>query len=158
MDSFRIAGPHPSSPRTPMLVIPAVSPIMGNAPAFSVMSVDGSTAQVLDSKVFILSKIRGAWTWHREYDFDSIYGRGVIDAAHLWQAQQTIFTDDRVRRRFEEFYQAGDGAAPIDDANWRAYWCANVALTPTQYGACAMPTLEHDFDTHPSPPPPVPSP
>ena len=154
MDSFRVIGPDPSTPRTPMLVVPAVSPIYGNAPAFTVLSVDAQTAGVLDSQVFVLSKVHDAWIWHREYDFNSIYGRGPIDAAHLWQAQQTIFGDERVRLRFEQFYQPGDGIAPISETNWRSYWCANVALTPTQYTACAMPVIQHDIGTHPSPPPP----
>jgi hypothetical protein len=157
MDSFRVVGPDPSTPQTPMLVVPAVSPVFGGSPAFTVLSVDARTAALLDSQVFILTKVRDEWTWHREYDFDSIYGRGTIDAAHLWGAQQTIFLDDRVRRRFEQFYQAGDGAAPINDSNWRSYWCANVALTPTQYTACAMPVIEHQIGTHPSPPPPLPT-
>ncbi|MGA7571791.1 MAG: hypothetical protein WCA80_13385, partial [Candidatus Aquilonibacter sp.] len=48
---------------------------------------------------------------------------------------------------------------------WRSYWCANVALTVTEYTACAMPHVEHDLPPHPSPTPaptatpsPVPSP
>ena len=154
MDSFRVIGPDPSTPRVPMLVVPAVSPVFGNAPAFTLLSVDPASAVVDDSQVFILSKIHDAWTWHREYDFDSIYGRGPLDVAHLWNAQHAIFDDERVRRRFEEFYQSGDGIAPVTEATWRAYWCANVALTPIQYDACAMPQISPDDETHP----PIPSP
>ncbi len=159
MDSFRVIGPDPSSPRVPMLVVPSVSPIFGNAPAFTVLRVDPVSAQVGDSQVFMLSKIKDAWNWHREYDFDSVYGRGTIDALHLWHAQQTIFGDERVRRRFEEFYQTGGGTAPMSDDSWRPYWCANVALTVTQYVACAMPQIQHDLPPQPTaPPPPTPTP
>ncbi|MGC2130076.1 MAG: hypothetical protein WA629_08270 [Candidatus Aquilonibacter sp.] len=161
MDSYRAIGPDASTLRAPMLVVPAVSPIFGNAPSFTVLDVDSVTAQVDDSQVFILTKAKDDWTWHREYDFDSVYGRGAIDATHLWSVQQAIFGDERVRRRFEEFYQGGDGTAPITDSTWRSYWCANVALTVTEYTACAMPQIEHDLLPHPSPPPaptPTPSP
>ena len=154
MDSFRVIGPDPSTPRAPMLLVPAISPIYGNAPAFTILDVDSQTAQVDDSRVFVLSKGRDDWHWSREYDFDSIYGRGTIDAQHLWNAQQEIFSDERVRRRFEEYYQAGDGTAPMTDATWRAYWCANVALTVTDYTACAMPQIQRDLPPHPTPPPP----
>ncbi|HUN30065.1 MAG TPA: hypothetical protein VMV65_09670 [Alphaproteobacteria bacterium] len=157
MDSFRAIGPDPSTIRAPMLVVPAVSPIFGNAPSFTVLDVDSGTAQVDDTQVFILAKTRNEWAWRREYDFDSIYGRGAIDAARLWSVQQAIFGDERVRRRFEEFYQGGDGIAPITDSTWRSYWCANVALTVTEYTACAMPQIEQDLSPHPSPPP-TPSP
>lgn len=165
MDSYRAIGPDASTLRAPMLVVPAVSPIFGNAPSFTVLDVDSATAQVDDSQVYILTKGKDDWAWHREYDFDSVYGSGVIDATHLWRVQQAIFSDERVRRRFEEFYQGGDGIAPITDSTWRSYWCANVALTITEYTACAMPQIEHDLPPHPSPPPaptatpsPVPSP
>lgn len=153
MNSFRVIGPDPSTPRAPMLVVPSVSPIFGNAPSFTVVDVDSSTGWALDAQVYILSKIKDAWTWHREYDFDSVYGRGTIDAAHLWSVQRAIFGDDRVRRRFEEYYQSGDGAAPINESTWRAYWCANVALTATDYTACAMPQIQRDLPPHPTPPP-----
>jgi sphingomyelin phosphodiesterase acid-like 3 len=159
MNSFRVIGPDPSTPRAPMLVVPSVSPIYANAPAFTVVDVDPNAAWALDAQIFILSKIKDVWTWHREYNFDSIYGRGTIDAEHLASVQRAIFDDERVRRRFEEFYQSGDGVAPITESTWRAYWCANVALTATDYIACAMPQIQHDLPPHPTPPPsPTPSP
>ena len=153
MNSFRVIGPDPSTPRAPMLIVPAVSPMFGNAPAFTVVDVDTSAAWVVDAQVFMLSKSKDAWTWHREYDFDSTYGSGTIDAARLSSVQQVIFGDERVRRRFEEYYQSGDGIAPVTDTTWRSFWCANVALTATDYTACAMPQILHDLPPHPSPPP-----
>ncbi|MGD0966835.1 MAG: hypothetical protein ABR949_01005, partial [Candidatus Aquilonibacter sp.] len=153
MNSFRAIGPDPSKPRAPMLVVPAVSPLFGNAPSFTVLDVDGSTAQVNDEQIFILTKSKDDWLWHREYDFDSVYGPGPIDAADVSRVQQAIFDDERVRYRFEEYYQSGDGIAPITDTTWRSYWCANVALTLTEYTACAMPQIERDLPPHPSPPP-----
>lgn len=161
MNSFRDIGPDPTTPRAPMLIVPAVSPVFGNAPSFAVVDVDTTAAWVTDAQVYLLSKNKDAWTWHREYDFDSVYGRGTIDAAHLWSAQQAIFGDERVRRRYEEYYQSGGGIAPITDSTWRSYWCANVALTATDFTACAMPQVMHDLPSHPAPPPsisPSPSP
>jgi sphingomyelin phosphodiesterase acid-like 3 len=153
MDSFRVIGPDPSSPRVPMLVVPSVSPIFGNAPSFTVLEVNPSSASVNDSQVYVLSKIKDAWTWHREYDFDSIYGPGSIDAAHLWGAQQTILDDEHVRKRFEEFYSGGNGTPQISETDWRAYWCANVALLAAQYEACAAPQILRELPPHPSAPP-----
>jgi sphingomyelin phosphodiesterase acid-like 3 len=159
-NSFRIIGPDPSMPRAPMLVVPSVSPIYSNAPAFTVANVDSNYAWVLDTQIYMLSKIKDVWTWHREYDFGSIYGHGTIDAAHLASVQRAIFDDERVRRRFEEYYQTGDGVvAQITESNWRAYWCGNVALTATDFVACAMPQIQQDLEPHPTPPPtPTPSP
>ena len=139
---FRAVGPDPSTPRAPMLVVPAVSPRDGDAPAFTVLDVDPVTAQVDDARIFSL---KGKTDWRRAFDFATVYGRGTIDAAHLWGVQQLLFDNERARG--------------ITDSTWRAYWCANVALTETDYSACAMPQIQRDLPPHPSPPPsPSPSP
>jgi hypothetical protein len=155
MESFRIVGPRAGDQSVPMLLAPAISPVFFGNPSFTVLDVDSSSAQVLDSQVFTLDKGR----WQREYDFDSVYGHGPFDAQHLWSAQDAIFDDDRVRRRFEMYYDGGSGRSPITDATWRAYWCSNVALTAVDFAACSSPQIQTDLPAHPSaPPPPTPSP
>ncbi len=153
MDSFRIVGPRAGEQSVPMLLVPAISPVFYGNPSFTILDVDSSSAQVLDSQVFTLDRGR----WHREYDFNSIYGHGAFDADHLWAAQDAILDDDRVRRRFETYYDGGSGRAPITDATWRAYWCSNVALTSVDYTACSSPQVQTQLPAHP-PPPPAPSP
>jgi hypothetical protein len=164
MNSYRIIGPQPSDARTPMLLVPAISPDASNNPAFEVLDVDG--AAVTDAQVWVLQDLaehardaRAVATWRREYDFDAIFGHGPITAEHLSSLQAGLFANDRLRRRYGMYYDSGSGRVPVDDRNWRAYWCAHVALTVTSYAACAMPAIERNLPGHPSPPPlPAPSP
>ena len=165
MDSFRVIGPDPSRPTVPMLVVPSISPVFSSNPSFTLLRVDDTNASVEDAQVFVLDNLSAlakngklAANWRREYDFDSVFGHGAIDATHLANVEGQILSDDRVRRRFEEFYDGSSGRATIPDAQWRAYWCANVALSATAYAACASPQVERELGPHPTPPPtPVPS-
>lgn len=159
MNSFRILGPDPSRPYTPLLVVPSISPIFGNNPTFTLLHVNGDTAGVEDAQYFVIDNLealvkngRQAARWHREYDFDSVYGRGPIDAPHLSATQRAIFDDERVRFRFEQFYDGSSGRATIEDASWHSYWCANVALTTTEFQACAEPQIQRQLPTHPPAP------
>jgi hypothetical protein len=98
-------------------------------------------------------------SWKREYDFDAIFGHGPLTAAHLSDIQQDMFENERVRKRYAEYYDGGSGRVAMPDSDWRAYWCANVALTAVAYGACAMPQIQRNLPPHPSPPPlPTPAP
>ncbi|HET9029660.1 MAG TPA: hypothetical protein VFN49_05740 [Candidatus Aquilonibacter sp.] len=164
MNAYRMIGPDPSRPYVPMVLVPSISPIFNNNPAFTVLRVDDETATVDDLQVFVLDDLaalakngRGGARWQREYDFDSTYGHGPIDAPHFAAIQQSIFSDERVRRRFESYFDSGSGRAPMTDATWHAYWCANVALTVTEYSACASPQIQRQLPPHP-PAPPLPSP
>ena len=163
MNGFRIVGPDPSRPQVPVLVIPALSPAFASNPTFTVLHVNAADASVADAQYFVLNDLaalekdgRHPVQWRREYDFDSVFGHGTIDAEHLSTLQQTIFDNERVRYRYEEFYDGDSGRAAMTDASWRYYWCADVALTVTAYDACAAPQIQRQLPTHP--PSPTPSP
>ncbi len=160
MSSFRVVGPDPSRPTVPMLVVPSISPVFSNNPSFTLLRIDDTNASVQDTEVFVLDDLsllaknaRQMAHWRREYDFDSVFGHGAIDAAHLANVQNQLFGDDRVRHRFQEFYDGSSGRAAISDAQWHDYWCANVALTITAYEACASPQIQRELPAHPSAPP-----
>lgn len=168
MNSFRVIGPNPSDPVAPMLVVPSISPIYSNNPAFTMLDVDAASAAVLDSRTFVLDDLatlakdgKHPAKWRREYDFGSVFGHGTVDASRLEDVEQTMFRDDRVRMRFEQYYDSESGRVPITDPVWRAYWCGNIALTPTAYTACAMPQIQRSMPPQPTPPPtpdPTPTP
>ncbi|MDE2482940.1 MAG: metallophosphoesterase [bacterium] len=163
MSSFAVGGA--SAPMTPLLEVPSVSPIFGNNPSFTILDVDGN-ANVTDEDVVTLNNLgalakngRLKAVWRRDYAFDSIYGRGILDAAHLAAAQARIFSDERVRKRFVELYDGDAPGDPMPDGTWRAYWCGGVALEPVAYQACSMPQIQTALPTHPpAPPPPSPTP
>jgi sphingomyelin phosphodiesterase acid-like 3 len=166
MNGFRVIGPNAAEPLAPMIVVPSISPIFGNNPSFSILTVDTASARVHDDDVFVLYNLavmardpKRRAMWGREYDFNSVFGSGPIDAKHLASVQQMMFEDGPVRRRYEEFSDGESGRAPITDASWRVHWCANVALTQASFTACAMPQVQRSLPAQPSPPStPSPSP
>jgi len=166
MEGFHILGQRAGDASVPMLIVPSISPIFYGNPAFTILDVDRTSAQVLDSEVYTLGDLsalakngRGDAQWKREYSFVNVFGKGAIDAEHLSELQQAIFSDERVRRRFDSFHDGGSGRAPITEATWRAYWCSNVALAVVDYLACSSPQIQTQLPPHPSaPPPPTPTP
>lgn len=151
---------------TGMLLLPSISPIFSNNPTFSVLDVDPDTANVTDDHVFALDDLatlakdaRSPAHWRREYDFDGAFGAHGVNAATLDRLQQGVFSDERVRRRYNKYADGESGRAPVTEQTWRAYWCGNVAMTPTAYRACASPQVQTSLPPHPpAPPPPTPSP
>jgi hypothetical protein len=164
MNAFRVLGPDASHPVAPMLLVPSISPVYNNNPAFTIADVDPQGAGIEDERVFVLQDLsllakggKRPAEWGREYDFGSVFGHGALDAAHLDGVEHTMFDDERVRMRFEEYYDSESGRAPITEATWRAYWCGNVALTATSFAACAMPQIQRPLPTQPTAPPAPPT-
>lgn len=160
MNAFRVIGPDPSRPSSPVLAMPAISPIFGSNPTFAVLRVHASDASVSDAQYFVLDGLAALGAdgarpahWRREFDFDSVYGHGTIDAAHLDAVQQAIFLNPRVRHRYESYYDGGSGRAAVPGALWRAYWCADVALARSQYDSCALPEIQRKLPPQPPAPP-----
>lgn len=149
MNGYRLIGSDPSRPRIGMLLNPAVSPVFASNPTFTVLRVSDDLGTIQDARYYTIADIAGlaknarrSGVWRQEYDFSRVYGPGAIDATHLANLQHDIFTDDRLRKTFDAFYDGGSGRAAITDATWRAYWCSNVALTATAFVACASPEVQ----------------
>ncbi len=172
MNAYRVLASDNSNEIVPNLVIPAVSPVFYSNPSFAVAEVDAPTAEVVNERVYVLhdlsalAKHRAAQAgWSEEYDFDNAYGASHVNAGTLEALQASIFADPRVRARFSDYYDGGSGRAPIGQADWRAYWCADATFTAPAYQACRGPAITTDLPPQPTPPPaptatpsPVPSP
>ena len=125
--AYRIAGSseHP----VPILLIPALSPIFRNAPAFLTVEVDPSGAlRAAEVHAFL----DGRW---QDVGGTRSLGLSDVRGASLVRLQERIADDARVRATFERLYVTG-GDAEIDARNWRAYWCAAANFTPDSYRTC----------------------
>ena len=125
--AYRIAGSseHP----VPILLIPALSPIFRNAPAFLTVDVDASGA-IRAAEAHAL--VAGKWE-----DLGGTRSLGLtrFGAANLAQLQQRIAEDAGARAAFARLYVTG-GDPEIDGRNWRAYWCAASNFTPDAFRKC----------------------
>src|SRR5581483_6682352 len=122
--SYRILGargPHP----VPLLTIPAISPVYGDAPAFLTVDV-GPDGAVHNAEEHAFDG--SGWN-----DIGGLRTLGVdsLNAAGLAGLQQRLAADARLRRTFAVLYGAHGGHTEIDEGNWRAYWCAATDLAVT---------------------------
>ena len=67
------------------------------------------------------------------------YGLPRYDAASLADLAKRIRADASVRAAYTRYYAAGAADTAINASNWAAFACAQTALTPDAFAACACP-------------------
>jgi hypothetical protein len=143
MDDFRIIADADGTPLLATRITPAVTPLFGNNPAFTVLLYSRTDASVADYATFYLSnlaKVRPgvAPAWTLEYAFKAAYQAQGYDAANLAALAKRLRTDDAVRASFLHYY-AVEGQSGINASNWTIYACAQTAITPEAFASCACP-------------------
>ena len=147
MDEMRLLEPRGSAPRTPfeqgvaIKLVPSISPVDGNNPAFTVARVNQASAVLQDFEVTAASNQTGiATTWSAEYDYAQAY-------------HQTEFSPSIVKKLIEEFendrgaktvdsqeyirnYYVGDRSSELKPF-WPLYVCALANHTAKAFAACA---------------------
>jgi len=127
--AYRIVAAAGARP-VPLLLVPAISPVYGNAPSFLTANVDtGGTPRDVEE----YSYRGGAW-----HDTGGLRELGVraFTGPQLLAAQARLARDPQARAAFARLY-GGGGRPEIDASNWRAYWCAATAFATATYRACA---------------------
>lgn len=113
-DDFRLILPD-----VPCKIVPAVSPVYGNNPAFLVYRVDLTNYQAyyldLDNP-----------TWKLEYDFHETYGLPTLDIARL---EAMLVPGSPAADAFSRYYSVR-GTPEITEANLEVYRNSMLHLTP----------------------------
>jgi sphingomyelin phosphodiesterase acid-like 3 len=126
--AFRIIGadgPHP----VPMLLVPAVSPVFGNAPSFltGTVSADGTLHDVEET-----SFDHGVW---KAIGGMPSLGVDAFTGPELVALEGRLGREPQLRATYERLY--GGGAPPeINDRNWPIYWCAATAFATAPFRQC----------------------
>jgi sphingomyelin phosphodiesterase acid-like 3 len=141
--SFEIVGQSSGAP-VPMMVVPSISPVQANNPAFSVVDVSADTGAIADFTTYALHlPLLGApapATWSREYAFDAAFGLNAFDATNLATLQMYLAGDPVKRASYVAYYNSQSPVGSIDAAGWPWYWCSDVNLTTQTYAACIAQT------------------
>jgi sphingomyelin phosphodiesterase acid-like 3 len=125
-------------------VVPSISPINGNDPAFIVAQVLPSNAVVKDYEVYAAANARGTG-WAREYRFSETYGLPDLSAASAAQLTSGLVADktgeEETSRAYERYFLAGGGAFAAVGLQrlWPEYSCSLVKNDAEAFHACMCP-------------------
>jgi hypothetical protein len=144
MDDFRVIADAAGAPLLGLRIAPAVTPLFGNNPAFTVVLYSRTDAGVADYATFYLANLAKvgpgvAPEWKLEYTFKDAYQAPGYDAASLAALAKRIKTDDAVRATFMRYYPVASGQSSMTPANWSTYACAQTTITADAFESCACP-------------------
>jgi len=155
MDEMRVYT-SPSGEPIPGKLVPSITPVNGNNPAFTVAQVDPTTATLKDYTVFAASKPT-TWdiapTWHQEYTYSTTYNLPDLSGASLAKLT-TVFLADKTSatpasQAYQRFYFVGDLTANTGisgnlkaaamQAVWPGYACSITQPTQAAFRTCVCP-------------------
>lgn len=122
-------------------MVPSISPVHENEPAFVVASVNPDSAILKDYRVVAASNGTGVGTeWHEEYDFDGAYGQKDFSEKSVKRLIADFGDDGEAKMAASEEYlrnyYAGDRSALLR-LFWPQYTCALANDTPEGFRSCA---------------------
>lgn len=141
MDDFRVVSDR-GEPVTAVRISPAVSPLFGNHPSYTVFRYSRPHGDIADYSTYSLSnrgKSAENSAWTRLYSFGATYGYPDFTPKSVYALVNQIHTDGGApRKSYVDNFAAG-ATSPITPNTWNTYSCAQLALAEPQYGACRCP-------------------
>jgi hypothetical protein len=122
-------------------LVPSVTPLDGNNPAFVVFAYDPAAGRIFDATTWYLTNLSAASTtlpgvWGMEYSFDLTYGQNALDSNGVEGAVGQILEQPAAQAAFTRFYPA---SSPAVFSAFLPYGCALNNLSVADYSACYCP-------------------
>lgn len=152
MDEMRLfqSTKESSGNAVPGKLVPSISPVNGNNPAFTVAQVEPGTATVKDYTVYSGDNQTGiATAWKEEYRYSSTYGLPDFSAKSLATLTSEFLADKQGNSEhshaYQNFFYVG---LPADSSNvkaeamrhlWPSYACAMTEDGEAGFRACLCP-------------------
>ena len=135
MDDFRILDAQ-SKIGGLIKVVPAVSPVYGNNPAYQILLRDDRRGTVTDylTRLLPLRETGPTAHWQPEYEFRAGYPGAVLSPAFIHSLALGIAEPGRLQDAFLKRYSASGRPTPVSS---RILSCAIWNLDPDNFGACA---------------------
>ncbi len=144
MDELRLLKSDAQGPAASRSVavklVPSISPIHGNRPAFIVAQVDPSSAALVDYQVFTASNLTGVGAaWNEEYDFARSFGEPAFSSSSVKSLIARLAADPHATtdasRNYIEDFSAGY-LSPVLAAFWPQYVCTLSNSTAQAFRSC----------------------
>ncbi len=112
----------------PVKLVGSISPINGNAPSFTVASIDAGTGVMRDYRVIVASNATGVDTkWTEEYDFAKTYKQVSFTATTVRNVIAGFGADPSAREKASQSYirnyGSGTGEGTLSQF-WKPYVCS----------------------------------
>lgn len=136
----------------PAKLIPSVSPVNGNTPAFVVAKVQPNTAVMLDYAVYAASNVK-ATSWSEQYRFTTAYGMPDFSADSVSQVASRLAKDksgtDPMSQTYQRWFFSGDNGeyARGLKAVWPGYACAITEDGGPVFQECMCPAKAEKAST-----------
>jgi sphingomyelin phosphodiesterase acid-like 3 len=136
MRLFRNAG----GAFAPGKLVPSISPVNGNRPAFTVAKVNPGTATVMDYSVTVATDNLGT-AWNEEYVYSKTYGEKDFSGASLAHLATELPKIPGAGEQYVRFYSAGDKGLRALGLGlvWPQYSCSIAHVEEADYRRCACP-------------------
>lgn len=135
MNEFRVARSKEKS--VGVQIVPAISPIFGNNPAFLIARVSPGFF-IADYEAWRLPIASGGG-WGEEYDFDDIYGTGGLSGGHLDRMASEMTHTPQLRTKYFSYMGSESDRITAPAAMQDEYLCILTNLTPESALPCVMP-------------------
>jgi sphingomyelin phosphodiesterase acid-like 3 len=127
-------------------MVPSISPINGNHPAFTLAQVDPATAALVDYKVFTASNQTGSDTvWKQEYDFARSFHEPVFSSSSVGELIRGFAADPGAKTSASQDYIQDFSSgylSPVLQAFWPQYVCTLSNLSAQAFRACVCPAAQ----------------
>jgi sphingomyelin phosphodiesterase acid-like 3 len=150
MDELRLVKPsargdHPTSTKgVAIKMVPSISPVDGNNPAFTVARIASASSVLTDYEVYSASNQTGVDAeWRKEYDYAQTYHQTSFSAAAVAELITAFLADPAAKTQESQDYIrnffVGDRSAELKFF-WPQYACALSNLSPKDFASCACST------------------
>lgn len=125
-------------------LVPSISPVNGNNPAFTIAEVFPSTATLMDYTVFVAGD-KTASSWSQEYRYSTAYKMKDFSAASVAQLSASLANDRRGTANdsatYQKWYFPGDNGAYARGLRqiWPSYACATTEEGGAAFHDCMCP-------------------
>jgi sphingomyelin phosphodiesterase acid-like 3 len=142
MDELRLLEPDGEASPGKMVavkMVPSITPVRGNRPAFTVAQVNPVTATLEDYTVFVASNDAGT-SWSKEYTYSQAYHERAFAPPQVEKLVQEFDGDPGAKtaasKAFISSFYAGDDSGLIKPL-WPEYVCALSHMTAQGFSGCA---------------------
>ena len=135
------ATAHAQTSGVPIKIVPSITPINGNLPAFIVAKIGPSDATLVDYTLIEASNRTGVdTTWDADYTYSARYHKPAFDSASVASLVHEFVADATLSQAASQAYVGSYTAGmptPIIQLAWHPYACALSHITSKSFADCA---------------------